>query len=364
MENNIYAVIMAGGRGERFWPECRAARPKQLMNLFGNAPLIEQTVLRLQGLVPEKNILIVTNEAYAGRIRALLPQIPAEHVIGEPCARDTAPCVALAAGIVKALAHSEDARMILLPADHFIVNQQAMIADLGACADAVAGRHAIATIGITPSEPSPNYGYIACGAAVAGLERKFFEVVRFTEKPSVETAEQMLAQGNYKWNSGMFIFSVKTILDEMRVQTPELYAFAENVAEVWDKEKFSPACRETFANLPKISFDYAIMEHASGILVLEAAFDWDDIGNWASLRNHFEADSDHNVIQASAELLNCRDCIVFSRDADRLIAGIDLCETAIIQTPDVTLVAPVSSMGKIKLLLKELASKKEKQKYI
>ena len=174
----------------------------------------------------------------------------------------------------------------------------------------------------------------------------------------------MLAQGNYKWNSGMFIFSVKTILDEMRVQTPELYAFAENVAEVWDKEKFSPACRETFAELPKISLDYAIMEHATGILMLEAAFGWDDIGNWTSLRNHFGVDADNNVVHASAELLDCRDCIVFSEDTDRLIAGIDLCETVIIQTPDVTLVAPAASTEKIKLLLKELASKKEKQKYI
>ena len=134
MPENIYAVIMAGGRGERFWPECRANRPKQLLNLFGNAPLIEQTVLRLQGFVPFHNILIITNEVYLERIRALLPQIPPDNIIGEPCARDTAPCVALAAGVVKAKAGSEDAVMILLPADHFIVRQQAMIADLNTCA--------------------------------------------------------------------------------------------------------------------------------------------------------------------------------------------------------------------------------------
>lgn len=364
MGKNIYAVIMAGGRGERFWPECRAAHPKQLKKLFGNAPLIEQTVLRLQGLVPPENILIVTNEEYTAHIRALLPQLPEEHVIGEPCARDTAPCVALAAGIVKAYAASEDALMILLPADHLIVNQQAMIADLQACADTAAGRHAVVTLGITPSEPSPNYGYIVCGKPLHRSGRKFSEVKCFTEKPSKEKAQQMLAQGNCKWNSGMFVFSVKTILEEMHLQTPELCRFAEDTARVWTAETFSPECRQAFAELPKISFDYAIMEHASGTLMLEAEFGWDDIGNWTSLRNHFSADADNNVIHASAELLDCRDCIVFSEDENRLIAGIDLREMVVIQTPDVTLVAPSSSTEKIKLLLRKLAAEKEKQKYI
>lgn len=364
MPENIYAVIMAGGRGERFWPECRANRPKQLLNLFGNAPLIEQTVLRLQGFVPFHNILIITNEVYLERIRALLPQIPPDNIIGEPCARDTAPCVALAAGVVKAKAGSEDAVMILLPADHFIVRQQAMIADLKACAGAVAGRHAIATIGITPYAPSPNYGYIECGEPLAHSGGTFFKVRRFTEKPSVEEAERLLAQGNYKWNSGMFVFSVKTILEEMRIQAPDLHSFAEDAALHWQTEKFSAKRQEDFGRLRRISFDYAIMEHASGILVLEAGFDWDDIGNWTSLRNHYEADGDNNVVHASAELLDCKDCIVFSGDADRLIAGIDLRETVIIQTPDVTLVAPVSSTQKIKQLLEKLSAKKEKQKYL
>lgn len=364
MAENIYAVIMAGGRGERFWPECRAGRPKQLLSLFGNAPLIEQTVLRLQGLVPPGNILIITNEAYLEHIRALLPQLPEGNIIGEPCARDTAPCVALAAGVVKAKAGSEDAVMILLPADHFIVRQQAMISDLKTCADTVAERHAIATIGITPYAPSPDYGYIECGEPQEHSGRIFFQVRRFTEKPSVKEAERLLAQGNYKWNSGMFVFSVKTILEEMRIQTPDLHAFAEDAARHWQTERFSAKRQEDFGRLHRISFDYAIMEHASGILVLEAGFDWDDIGNWTSLRNHYKADSDNNVIHASAELLDCKDCIVFSEDADRLIAGIDLRETVIIQTPDVTLVAPASSTQKIKLLLKELSAKKEKRKYL
>ena len=162
----------------------------------------------------------------------------------------------------------------------------------------------------------------------------------------------------------MFVFSVKTILEEMRIQAPDLHSFAEDAALHWQTEKFSAKRQEDFGRLRKISFDYAIMEHASGILVLEAGFDWDDIGNWTSLRNHYEADGDNNVVHASAELLDCKDCIVFSGDADRLIAGIDLRETVIIQTPDVTLVAPVSSTQKIKQLLEKLSAKKEKQKYL
>ncbi len=364
MPGEIYAVIMAGGRGERFWPECRADRPKQLLRLFGNAPLIEQTVLRLQGLVPFQNILIITNEVYLERIRTLLPQIPAENVIGEPCARDTAPCVALAAGIVKAKAGSEDAVMILLPADHFILRQQAMISDLKTCADAVAECHAIATIGIAPYAPSPNYGYIECGEPLEHSGGKLFRVRRFTEKPAREEAERLLAEGNYKWNSGMFVFSVRTILEEMRIQAPDLSAFAEDAAQHWQTEKFSAERMEKFSALRKISFDYAIMEHASGILMLEAGFDWDDIGNWTTLRNHYGTDGDNNVIHASAELLDCKDCIIFSEDTDRLIAGIDLREMVVIQTPDVTLVAPASSTQKIKQLLKKLSAKEEKQKYL
>ena len=359
----IFVVIMAGGRGERFWPECRIRRPKQLLNLFGEATLIEQTVLRIHELVPREHILIVSNQDYVASIRALLPDLPADNIIGEPLSRDTAPCIALAAGIVKAKAHGENAVMVLLPADHCIGNCQAMISDLKRCIAMAETQEAIVTIGIPPFEPSPNYGYIECGEPLPGMEG-FFAVRRFTEKPSVDTAAGFLAAGNYKWNSGMFLFSLSTVFTEMRRQAPDLEAFAEKTALSWEKEHFSHRLREEFKLLPKISFDYAIMEHADRILVFEATFDWDDIGNWTAMRNHYPADESNNMIQGNAELLNCRDCIVYSRDAEKLIACIDLHDIVVVQTPDATLVVPAESTGKIKELLKRLAEKDGKRKFL
>ncbi len=358
-----FAVIMAGGRGERFWPECRIKRPKQLLNLFGEMTLIEQTVLRLQGLVPQNHILIVSNQAYVESIRRLLPDIPEENIIGEPISRDTAPCVALAAGIVKAKAHDDNAVMLLLPADHCIVNSHAMVSDLKECIATATAHKAIATIGIKPFEPSPNYGYIKYGEPLSG-QKRFFHVHRFTEKPSMEVARIFLADGNYKWNSGMFIFSVKTIWKEMRRQNLSLFTFAETIAKRWNTEGFSTERQEEFKKLPKISFDYAIMEHAQEVLVSDANFDWDDIGNWSAMRNHYEHDDANNVIYANAELLNCHDCIVFSHDKEKLIAGIDLNGLVVVQTPDATLVAPADSTAKIKELLKQLSTKMEKQKFL
>ena len=358
-----FAVIMAGGRGERFWPECRIKRPKQLLNLFGEMTLIEQTVLRLQGLVPQNHILIVSNQAYVESIRRLLPDIPEENIIGEPISRDTAPCVALAAGIVKAKAHDDNAVMLLLPADHCIVNSHAMVSDLQQCIAVAADHDAIATIGIKPFEPSPNYGYIKYGEPLSG-QKRFFHVHRFTEKPSMEVARIFLADGNYKWNSGMFIFSVKTIWKEMRRQNLSLFTFAETIAKRWNMEGFSAVQQEEFKKLPKISFDYAIMEHAQEVLVSDANFDWDDIGNWTAISNHYEHDDANNVIHANAELLDCHDCIVFSHDKEKLITGIDLHGLVVVQTPDATLVAPAHSTAKIKELLKQLSTKMEKQKFL
>ncbi len=358
-----FAVIMAGGRGERFWPECRIKRPKQLLNLFGEMTLIEQTVLRLQGLVSQDHILIVSNQAYVESIRNLLPGIPEENIIGEPVSRDTAPCVALAAGIVKAKAYDDSAVMLLLPADHCIVNSHAMVSDLKECIAVSTDHEAIATIGIKPIEPSPNYGYIEYGEPLSG-QKQFFHVRRFTEKPFMEQARIFLAGGNYKWNSGMFIFSVKTIWEEMRRQNPSLFTFAETIAKYWNMEGFSAERQEEFKKLPKISFDYAIMEHAQKVLVSDANFDWDDIGNWNAMRNHYEHDDANNVIHANAELLNCRDCIVFSHDKEKLIAGIDLNGLVVVQSPDATLVVPANSTAKIKELLKQLSAKMEKQKYL
>lgn len=358
--NNVYCVIMAGGKGERFWPCSRENTPKQLLNIVGKETLIEQTVLRLIPVVPFENILIITNRKYTEKMRALLPQLPKENIIGEPCGRDTAPCVALASGIIRKKAGTEDAVMILMPSDHCIHNVAELQKDLELCCRAAAEKPVLATIGIKPFAPSSDYGYIECGEKLDG---SLYRVRRFVEKPSREKAEEMLAEGNFKWNSGMFIWRVGTVLDIMRRHAPDLAQAAGHFCEAWGTPAFEEQLEKEYASCRKISIDYAIMEKAENIVVLEASFDWDDIGNWTALRNHFRADAADNVAIGRFEALDARGCIAFSNEPGHLLCAIDTEELIMIHTPDVTMVCSKNSTPKIKQFLKKLAEKEEMKGY-
>ena len=352
---------MAGGKGERFWPLSREQRPKQMLNLFGEMSLIEQTVMRLSPLLPPERILIVTNERYTERIRTILPYLPKENIIGEPAGRDTAPCVALAAGMIRAKSGGEDAVMLLLPSDHTIANVTALVHDLGTAAALAEKPGAIVTIGIKPDFPSPDYGYIECGERVG--DGSVFQVRRFREKPDRNTAEEFLRSGNFLWNSGMFAWSVSTILSEMKRSAPKLAHLAECIAAAWGQPGFSEVLCRAYENVPKISIDYAVMEKAANIFVIPASFDWDDIGNWTALRNHIEPSGENNIVQGNAELLGCRDCIVHT-EGEHLISGIDLEHLVIIQTGDATLICKDTSTPKIKDLLKKLSLDKKFLKHL
>ena len=356
-----FCVIMAGGRGERFWPYSRKDRPKQMLNLLGGASLLEQTVLRLHEFVSEKNIFIITNRNYTEQIRGLCSQLPPENIIGEPYVRDTAPCMALAAGIVKASAQTPDPVMLLLPSDHYIVNRNAMISDFTSCCGSALEHDALATIGIVPDFPSPEYGYIECGKAISD---RLFKVKRFREKPAVEEAAKMLAAGNYKWNSGMFAFPLRTIRKEMGKNAPDLLSLSDEIAATWGTPDFEQTLEREYGAVRKISLDYAIMEHAEKIIVREASFDWDDIGNWTALRKHFPADENGNVTSKTVKLLDCRNCIVFSEDRSSMIAGIDLDDMVLIKTADAVLACPVKSVSKIKKLLASFSDNSEFEKFL
>ena len=358
-----FCVIMAGGRGERFWPLSRKARPKQMLSLLGGKPLLEQTVLRLQGFASEKKTFIVTNECYVSQIRELCAQLPPENIIGEPCCRDTAPCMALAAGIVKALAETENPVLYLLPSDHCITNRNAMISDFQTCSDFALEKDALATIGIVPDVPSPDYGYIEYGEKL-DCGKNISAVKRFREKPTPDEAEKLLAAGNYKWNSGMFVFPLKTIRREMRKSAPDLLAMSDRIAMAWGRPDFGEVLVSEYGSVRKISIDYAIMEHAERIIVKDASFDWDDIGNWAALRNHFPADANGNILSPSSLLQNCRNCIVFSEDRNSVVAGIDLENIVLIRTGDAVLACPVKSAAKIKSLLASFSENPQFRKYL
>ena len=363
--SKLYAVIMAGGRGERFWPLSRADQPKQMLSLLGGASLIEQTVLRLRELLPPENIIIVTNERYVERLHRMFPRLPEENIIGEPAPRDTGPCVALAAGVVRARAGEDDATMMLFPADHCIVNVEAFRRNLeDGCRMAARGDFLV-TIGIPPTEPSCNYGYIKAAERVeCPLSTCFHRVACFVEKPSREAAEKMLSEGGYSWNGGIFLWKVATILKAMRLYAPDLADLAGVLHNAWCGGVFTEVLKREFEKCRKISIDYAVMEKADNILVGEASFDWDDIGNWPALRNHLPTDSANNVLYGLAEQLDCRDTILYSGDPEHLVAAIGLEDVIVVHTQDATLVCRSGSSKELKELLSRLRKKENTWRFL
>nr|MDQ6938736.1 mannose-1-phosphate guanylyltransferase [Verrucomicrobiota bacterium] len=288
MSQSLYALILAGGSGERFWPLSRRARPKQLLRLISDKTLLEDTVARLDGLLPREQILILTNVEQEKAVRALLPNFPKENIIAEPAKRDTAAAVALGAGWVAGRDHM--ATMVVLPADHVIKDTAAFQKTVRAAAAAAEETGALVTIGLKPTWACPGFGYIEEGAAVKLRDTKTEDirinrVLRFREKPNSELAESFLRKGNFRWNAGMFVWSVPSVLSEFNRHTPELASF---ISQISAPNNFAKALSERFAKLPKISFDYAIMEKADRVLVVEAAFDWDDVGGWQAVAAYFE----------------------------------------------------------------------------
>lgn len=365
MENkNFYAVVMAGGKGERFWPQSRINHPKQLLRLIGNLTLLEQTAERLKPLVPEENILIITNQDYVAPMQSLLKNLPAENIIGEPVGKDTAPCVTLAAGIVRAKAGNDDAVMFLLPADHVIRNVGAMRSELKDCAELAAKSDSIITIGVNPTSASTGYGYIKCGEQMPdGTDTKFFKSLGFKEKPNIETAERFITDGNYRWNSGMFIWSTKTINEAFHKYAPALESMAERLSEAYASGNIEQAMAEEYDKCDKISIDYAVMEKVENVLVAECSFDWDDVGSWTALRNQIRPDKDNNVVRGLFKNIDSSNNIVVS-DSKHLIAAIDVEDMIIVHTDDATLVCNAKSAQRIKELVHSLGLNVELAKFI
>src|SRR5204862_608764 len=313
MSNPIYALILAGGSGERFWPLSRRARPKQLLRLVAEETMLEQTVARLDGLVPRERLLVLTNVEQEAAVRELLPDLPKENIVAEPVKRDTAAAVALGVGWVALRNHF--ATMIVLPADHVIKDTPAFQKTLATAAAAAEETGALVTIGVKPTWACPGFGYIEHGDAVRlrsiASEAAVHRVVRFREKPNTDLAESFLRKGNFRWNAGMFVWSVPSVLSEFNRHTPELAAF---ISQVRPQDNFEKTVRERFIKLPRISFDYAIMEKADRVLVVEAGFDWDDVGSWRAVSKYFKNDAEGNAANCEIIALESSNNIVFNPD--------------------------------------------------
>jgi mannose-1-phosphate guanylyltransferase len=362
-QKDFYAVVMAGGKGERFWPQSRISHPKQLLRLIGNLTLIEQTVERLLPLVPSQNILVITNADYVEPMRKLLESIPAENIIGEPVGRDTAPCVALAAGIIKARSNSDDAVMVMLPSDHIIRDTDPLLDVLSD--SAVPARDGqIVTIGITPTCANTGYGYIHCGDKLSfDTKTNFCKSLGFHEKPNLETAEELLAAGCYKWNSGMFVWSVGAIRNAFIEHAPELEKLALELETAERDGKLLEVLPQAYADCNKISIDYAVMEKVDKVAVAECSFDWDDVGSWTALRNQIRPDENDNVVRGLYKQLDSSDNIIVS-DTNHLISTIDVKDMIIIHTEDATLVCNGKSAQRIKELVHQIGADPDLDRFI
>lgn len=359
---NYYAVVMAGGKGERFWPQSRTSHPKQLLRLIGNLTLIEQTVERLMPLIKPENIIVITNCEYVAPMRSLLVQLPQNNIIGEPVGRDTAPCIGLAAGIVKSRG-GDDAVMIILPSDHAIQDSAGMQKVLAESV-AIAKNGSIVTIGVNPSFPSTGYGYIHCGELSENRDGvKFYRSLGFQEKPNVKTAEKLVADGNYKWNSGMFIWSVKTIMSALQKFVPCLAEAAQKIGNAERSGTLEQALLDIYPACQKISIDYAVMEKVDNVVVAECIFDWDDVGSWTALRNQVKPDADNNVVRGLYEGIDSHHNIIVG-EPKHLIVAIDVDNLIIVHTEDATLICNAQSAQRIKELVQKIAVKPELKKYL
>jgi len=352
MSNSFYALILAGGSGERFWPLSRRARPKQLLRLVSDKTLLEETIARLEDLIPRERILILTNVEQERAVRDLLGDFPKENIVAEPAKRDTAAAVALGTGWVAARDHA--ATMVTLPADHVIADRKAFQETIRTAATAAEETGALVTIGIKPTWACPGFGYIEQGKPVQlrdGSDQiAVHHVVRFREKPNIDLAESFLRKGNFRWNAGMFVWSVPSVLSEFNRHAPELADF---ISQIRAPGEFDNALRERFSKLPRISFDYAIMEKADRALVVEAAFDWDDVGSWLAVARYFKKDEQGNAANCNLTALDATNNIVFDQDGTN-IALLGVHNLIVVRTKDAVLVCHRHQAEKIKDLIGKL----------
>jgi mannose-1-phosphate guanylyltransferase len=369
---NRFVIIMAGGRGERFWPVSREKTPKQLLSLLGDRSFLQQAVDRVLPLVPLRNVFIITNEVQAPEVRKQLPKLPKENIIAEPIGRDTTAAVTLGAAVVGA--RSTTAVMAVLPADHVIPEEKKFQQVLADAFDLASRGQAIVTIGIKPTEPATGYGYISVGEAlpapqgVKSYKTNFFRAEQFVEKPSFDKALEYLNSGRYRWNAGMFIWSFVTITEGLQKHQPEMYSACQRWFKVAGTPvKLNKILAKEYPELKKISIDFALMEHAQNVVVADGAFEWDDLGSWTALGRHLKADPEGNcAVGDFIHIDGARNIVFDARTKDRRtpIAIVGLRDSILVQTDDAVLLAHKSQAQKVKELVKRLGEDPKLKKLV
>jgi mannose-1-phosphate guanylyltransferase len=339
---DMIAVVMAGGRGTRFWPRSRGHRPKQFLAMVGEETLLHQTVNRLKPAFADRNIYIVTTEDLAAETRRMLPQLPPENVLVEPEGRNTAPCLALA--LVAIEREHPDGVMVVLSADHYIGEPAVFLEDIGIAVQHANRQHELVTFGIRPTYPETGYGYIETSGQGPVLKAQAFR-----EKPPHEKALEYLASGRHFWNAGMFVWTLRDMRAEMLRHCPEVLA----PLDAWIQAGgVAAALSEAYARLPKLSIDYALMEKSSKVAVIPARFPWSDVGSWPAVVEFHQPDEAGNVTVGDTILLDSVNCAVFG--GRRLIAASGIQDLIVVDEEDALLICRRDKAQDVKLIVERL----------
>ena len=339
-------MIMAGGKGTRFWPLSRASKPKQFLSIIDRKPLIELTLSRLETWIPKPQRWILGNKTQENHLENLTHYVDNHHILKEPSGQNTAACIGWAA--MEVLKEDPDAIMIILPADHWIGNEKELETTLSKACEEASNNKTLVTIGVPPTSPHTGYGYIKTKENNNGI----FKVESFTEKPDLETAETYLKEGNYCWNAGIFVWRADVILDLLKENMPTHYELLEKMSA---HPSDHPIAIDAYSKIDPISIDYGIMEKCSDqTRLIPATFEWSDIGNWQAIEPFLEKDSNNNAKNTKTVTVNSQNNIVYS--SKKIVALADINDMIIVDTDDALLILPKSSDQEIKKLYNELDS--------
>ena len=350
MNKNYYAVLMAGGVGSRFWPISTTDNPKQFHDMLGTgATLIQKTFQRLNKFIPAQNILILTNERYNDLVLEQLPMVKQEQVVLEPAMRNTAPCILYAALKIRKM--NENAVMIVAPSDHWIEDEDAFAKDVTRCFEKCEKEAVLCTLGIKPSFPNTGFGYIEFNKSDSAELKK---VNQFREKPDYDTAKEFLAQGNFLWNAGIFMWSVRTIVDAFKNYQPAQFDLFNKGLSALNTPEERNFIADHYPKAENISIDYAILENSNAIYVLEATFDWNDLGTWGSLYDKLDKDADDNAVVNAKVLSQEAGGNMIRSNAGKIVVVDGLKDYIIVDKEDVLLIYPKSKEQDIKQVLNKV----------
>ena len=343
----LCALIMAGGKGTRFWPLSTEEKPKQFLNLIGENTMIQMTINRIKPIIPMERIFVCTGEMYVNLVKEQIPDLPERNIVVEPEGRNTAPCIALSAMVIDR--YYKNANMVVLPSDHLIKDEDEFRNTILAAHNLINDKdEAIVTLGMNPTRPEVGYGYIKYSDET--LKSNGFRVIKvesFVEKPNLDTAKKYLREGNYLWNGGMFIWSINNIINQIKIYSPDTYNSLINIKEV-SENKLQESINKSYENTESTSIDYAVLEKSKDVYVIPSNFGWDDVGNWEALDRYRDKDEAGNVLVGKSKAIKANNNLVISSNNSVVVDGLN--DIYIIESDGKVLVGQKSNVANIKEL--------------